>query len=224
MFVEGDGVVELDHETKPRECGRALPTHEACRGRSPIPLRRMTGLDAAPGFFPRRRGISRAWRWNGRSLPAQSHAKVAAGPPGAAGTARASACGTPEPSSGPTLSMVITAPDGAPRVVLVNPPALPGRTNDRTLSGGLGVSRKLKPFERERVAVPPIDVLYLAAVASGAGASVAVVDLLLERLTGRAAERWCVRALGPPGGPPPWIGIRISMPSLVQDIALADRL
>jgi anaerobic magnesium-protoporphyrin IX monomethyl ester cyclase len=120
--------------------------------------------------------------------------------------------------------MANTPPDGAPRVVLVNPPPLVGRTNDRTLSGGLGVSRKLKPFERERVAVPPIDVLYLAAVAERAGASVAIVDLLLERISGRAAERWCVHALGPPGGPPPWIGIRISMPSLLQDLGFADRL
>jgi hypothetical protein len=64
--------------------------------------------------------------------------------------------------------MVITPHDGAPRVVLVNPPALAGRTNSRTLSGGLGVSRKLKPFEREGVEVPPIDMLYLAAVAERA--------------------------------------------------------
>ena len=35
-------------------------------------------------------------------------------------------------------------------VVLINPPALKGRTNERTLSGGIGVSRKLKPWQRDR--------------------------------------------------------------------------
>jgi len=120
--------------------------------------------------------------------------------------------------------MVFTPHDGAPRVVLVNPPALAGRTNTRTLSGGLGVSRKLKPFEREHPEVPPIDVLYLAAVAERAGASVGIVDLLLERVIGRVAERRCLRALESAPGPPPWIGVRVSMPSLLQDIAFADRL
>ena len=84
-----------------------------------------------------------------------------------------------------------TATRSALRVVLVNPPGLPRRTNERTFSGGIGVSRRLKPFEREPVAILPIDFLYLAAVAERAGARVTLVDLLLNRHRGAAAERFC---------------------------------
>jgi hypothetical protein len=45
-----------------------------------------------------------------------------------------------------------------------------------TFSGGIGVSRRLKPFEREPLEILPIDFLYLAAVAENAGASVTFVD------------------------------------------------
>ena len=71
------------------------------------------------------------------------------------------------------LSAPRGVPDGKPaRLVLINPPALAGRTNERTYSGGIGVSRKLKPFEKDRLEVLPIDFLYLAAVAEKAGAVV----------------------------------------------------
>ena len=40
------------------------------------------------------------------------------------------------------------SPGHGARVVLINPPPLRGRTNDRSLSGGIGVSRRLKPFEQ----------------------------------------------------------------------------
>jgi radical SAM superfamily enzyme YgiQ (UPF0313 family) len=111
-----------------------------------------------------------------------------------------------------------------PRVVLVNPPRLRGRTNERTLSGGIGVSRRLKPFEREALSIPPIDLLYLAATAERAGARVTIVDLLLERRSGTAAERLSVRAAGGRQTRDVWIGIRLSMPSLLQDLAFANRL
>jgi len=42
-------------------------------------------------------------------------------------------------------------------LVIINPPALAGRTNERTFSGGIGVSRKLEPFEREAPMIVPID-------------------------------------------------------------------
>ena len=77
------------------------------------------------------------------------------------------------------LTPVRAVTDNKPaHLVLINPPALAGRTNERTFSGGIGVSRKLKPFEREAPMILPIDFLYLAAVAERAGCSVTLVDLL----------------------------------------------
>jgi magnesium-protoporphyrin IX monomethyl ester (oxidative) cyclase len=109
----------------------------------------------------------------------------------------------------------------SPAVVLVNPPGLAGRTNDRTLSGGIGVSRKLKPFERVSPAIPPIDLLYLAAVAGNAGALVAVLDLLVEPQDD--AERRLDR-IAADGGRLTWVGVRVSLPSLLEDLSFADRL
>src|SRR5262249_35723936 len=109
------------------------------------------------------------------------------------------------------------------RVVLVNPPALKGRTNERAFSGGLGVSRRLKPFEHEAPALPPLDLLYLAAVAEREGASVTIIDLLLERLQRQDALRHC-QARFPIADETVWIGVRLSMPSLDQDLRFADAL
>lgn len=110
-------------------------------------------------------------------------------------------------------------------LVLINPPALRGRTNERTFSGGVGVSRKLKPFEREAPAILPIDFLYLAAVAEKAGAAVTLVDLLIDRQSGEAAERFCLDKIGLTRDPTTtWVGVRLSMPSLTQDLDFANRL
>jgi magnesium-protoporphyrin IX monomethyl ester (oxidative) cyclase len=108
------------------------------------------------------------------------------------------------------------------RLVIVNPPALPGRTNDRALSGGVGVSRKLKPLEVEPPQVVPLDLLYMAACAERAGAEAVLLDLLLERLTGEAALRFCAGRVG--DGQGAWVGVRLSMPSLLADLAFAGRL
>jgi magnesium-protoporphyrin IX monomethyl ester (oxidative) cyclase len=110
-------------------------------------------------------------------------------------------------------------------LVLVNPPGLEGRTNERTLSGGIGVSRKLKPLERrEGPQLPPIDFLYMAAVAEKAGTGIVLVDLLLERLQGAAAEQFCLDRIGAGRGPDTFIGVRLSMPSLARDLEFADRI
>jgi anaerobic magnesium-protoporphyrin IX monomethyl ester cyclase len=126
------------------------------------------------------------------------------------------------------LPLSAPARGGSPRldarVVLINPPALRGRTNDRSLSGGIGVSRRLKPFERVVPEVLAIDVLYLAAVAERGGAEVVLVDLLLERLHGRRALRHCLDRVGPARGASTWVGVRLSMPSLRQDLAFANAL
>jgi anaerobic magnesium-protoporphyrin IX monomethyl ester cyclase len=111
------------------------------------------------------------------------------------------------------------------RLALINPPALAGRTNERTLSGGIGVSRKLKPFEREAPDILPIDVLYLAAVAEKAGAAVTLIDLLIDRHAGDTAERFCLEKIGAVRETATtWIGVRLSMPSLLQDLDFANRM
>jgi magnesium-protoporphyrin IX monomethyl ester (oxidative) cyclase len=107
---------------------------------------------------------------------------------------------------------------------LINPPGLSGRTNERSLSGGIGVSRKLKPFERDGVEVLAIDFLYLAAVAERARANVNLIDLLLERLHGEAALAHCLQIVAREPNPSTWVGVRLSMPSLPQDLAFANRI
>ena len=121
------------------------------------------------------------------------------------------------------MSTPVVRRTAVPDAVLINPPGLRGRTNDRTLSGGVGVSRRLKPFERPALSLPPIDLLYLAAAAEQAGAVVTILDLLLEDLHGEAAERFCAGALRSPSDAT-WLGVRLSMPSLAQDLAFANRL
>lgn len=114
------------------------------------------------------------------------------------------------------------------QLVLVSPPALKGRTNERSQSGGLGVSRKLKPFEKESPEIVPHDFLYQAAVAERSGHSVRILDLLLERVTdhrhGLAFVRQTVKR-GSGGGPEPlWIGVRISITSLRSDVRFANEV
>ena len=117
----------------------------------------------------------------------------------------------------------MTRSERCARVLLVNPPALKGRTNERGFSGGLGVSRRLKPFEHEVPALPPLDLLYLASVAEREGASVTILDLLLERLQGQDALRHCEARI-PHVEDTVWIGVRLSMPSLDQDLRFANAL
>lgn len=115
-------------------------------------------------------------------------------------------------------------PSGTPYLVLVNPPARRGYSNERTYSGGVGVSRKLKPLERERPIIMPIDVLYTAAAAERGGARVELVDLLLEGWQGSRALRACGAAIERAAGAAAWVGVRLSMPSLPRDLAFANRL
>jgi radical SAM superfamily enzyme YgiQ (UPF0313 family) len=112
-------------------------------------------------------------------------------------------------------------------LVLINPPALEGHTNERTYSGGIGVSRKLKPGEVDYPMILPIDFLYTAAVAEREGARVTLIDLLVDRYHGERAERFCCEEIeksGPNPGATTWVGIRLSIPSLLQDLAFANRM
>jgi magnesium-protoporphyrin IX monomethyl ester (oxidative) cyclase len=124
----------------------------------------------------------------------------------------------------PSPTLPAATNTAAAHLVLINPPPLAGRTNERTFSGGIGVSRALKPFEREEPTILPIDFLYLAAVAEKAGCRVTLVDLLIDRFSGSEATRVCLERIGPARGAATWVGVRLSMPSLAQDLAFADQL
>jgi hypothetical protein len=112
----------------------------------------------------------------------------------------------------------------AQRVVLVNPPAIPARASQRSALGGLGHARWLGLFEKEPIELLPLDVLYLGAAAEHGGAKVTFIDLLLERLQGTAAVRFCAQAMGPVGTDDVWVGVRLSKPSLRRDLEFAGRL
>jgi magnesium-protoporphyrin IX monomethyl ester (oxidative) cyclase len=108
-------------------------------------------------------------------------------------------------------------------VVLINPPALKGHSNERTYSGGIGVSRKLKPGEKEGPIILPIDFLYTGAVAEKCGAKVTFVDLLIDRFWGEEAEQFCQAQIGETDEQT-WIGVRLSIPSLLDDLLFANRM
>jgi magnesium-protoporphyrin IX monomethyl ester (oxidative) cyclase len=109
---------------------------------------------------------------------------------------------------------------------LVNPPERRGYSNERSLSGGLGVSRKLKFWEKPYLFLPPPDMMLTAAVGEQCGLSVQVLDLLLERLHDAQAERFAVDAIGRAAGAGEtvWVGVRISMPTLPTDLRFADAI
>jgi radical SAM superfamily enzyme YgiQ (UPF0313 family) len=115
----------------------------------------------------------------------------------------------------------------ATRLLLISPPAIKGRTNERSQSGGLGVSRKLKPLEKETIEVPSHDFLLQASVAEQAGHTVRIVDLVLERVMDhRRGLEHVRRALAVPAAQPAnesvWIGVRLSITSLNSDLRFAN--
>lgn len=115
------------------------------------------------------------------------------------------------------------------QLYLVNPPARKGRTNERSQSGGLGCSRKLKPFEKERVEPLPHDFLYQASVAERAGHRAQFIDLVLERISDHArgvelARGVIARGQNEEPGAAIWIGVRISIISLHSDVRMANML
>ncbi len=124
------------------------------------------------------------------------------------------------------LKSKIQNPKSSRRLFLINPPERRGYTNDRTLSGGLGVSRKLKPLEKVTLPLPAPDILLAAGVAEECGANVAILDLMLEGLAGDAAVTHTVKRIGEQAekGEQTWIGIRLSMPSLSQDLQFANQI
>jgi radical SAM superfamily enzyme YgiQ (UPF0313 family) len=115
------------------------------------------------------------------------------------------------------------------QLYLVNPPARKGYSLERAQSGGIGVARKLKLFERTSAEVLPHDFLYQAAVAEQAGHRVQLVDLPLEEIYDRQRGLAFTRSIidqGVEDDPqaPVWIGVRFSMPTLRDDIEMANVL
>ncbi len=111
---------------------------------------------------------------------------------------------------------------------LVNPPERKGYSNERSQSAGLGVSRRLKPWEKDFLFLPPPDMMLVAAVAEEKGFAVSVVDFLLDRLaTEEALPEIGRRVEASEAGKTEsglWIGLRLSIPTLRVDLAFADRL
>ncbi len=102
------------------------------------------------------------------------------------------------------------------RVALVNPPEVPGHLSDRDKAGGLGTMFPVRG--RPGPVVPPLDLLYSAAACQEAGAEVRLLDAPALR----AGDDAVIRQLAFIS--PDWVGVRLSLPSLDQDLDLARRL
>ncbi|HZO90092.1 MAG TPA: radical SAM protein [Chthonomonadaceae bacterium] len=109
---------------------------------------------------------------------------------------------------------------------LVNPPERRGYSNERSLSGGLGVSRKLKFWEKPYLFLPPPDMMLTAAVGEQCGLKTSVIDLLLEHLQDEAALNFTIETIRREAGPEDeiWVGVRLSIPTLPADLAFSNRI
>lgn len=106
------------------------------------------------------------------------------------------------------------------KLCLVNPPEIAGYVSDRDKAGGIGVARPFQASWRTPYLppTPPQDLLYAAAIAEREQIPVAFVDGIAGRLNAEAV------ALDVKAEAPTHIGVRVSMPSLEEDLAMADRL
>lgn len=104
------------------------------------------------------------------------------------------------------------------RVAMINPPEVSGYLSDRDKAGGLGVMFPINSRYRYRALTPPLDWLYSAAVAEAAGHAVTLLDAPAE---GLSIPEVVSRLLA---APPDRIGIRLSLPSLAEDLELATAL
>ena len=101
------------------------------------------------------------------------------------------------------------------RVHLINPPELRGYISDRDKAGGLGTMFPINWRYRYRAFTPPLDMLYTAGVAEREGAEVSILDACAERL------KLTPLLLRLSDENPDVVGIRLSLPSLSEDLALA---
>lgn len=101
------------------------------------------------------------------------------------------------------------------RVHLINPPEVPGYISDRDKAGGLGTMFPINRRYRYRAFTPPLDLMYTAAVAERSGAEVAITDACAERLKRTALLLTLEKSA------PDVVGVRLSLPSLSEDLVLA---
>lgn len=104
------------------------------------------------------------------------------------------------------------------QLCVVNPPEMAGYVSDRDKAGGIGVAR---PFTRNwrNPYVPPtpaMDLLYALALAEKAGIPSRFVDAIGSRW-GQAQTVSAIAASNPTH-----VGVRVSLPSLEEDLALAN--
>lgn len=109
---------------------------------------------------------------------------------------------------------------------LVNPPPRRGYSNERSQSAGIGVSRKLKFWEKPYLFLPPPDMMLTAAVGEQCGLSVEIIDLLLDVHYDEQAVQYTVERIRKNAGSEAemWIGVRLSIPTLPPDLQFANRL
>lgn len=100
------------------------------------------------------------------------------------------------------------------RIHLINPPETPGYLSDRDKAGGLGVMFPVNSRHRYRALTPPMDWLYAGSVAEKHGWQVQLVDAPALGLD-RAGVVGRLRADAPDR-----IGVRLSLPSLKEDLEL----
>lgn len=101
------------------------------------------------------------------------------------------------------------------RVHLINPPEIPGYISDRDKAGGLGTMFPINRRYRYRAFTPPMDLMYAAAVAEKTGAEVSITDACAEKIKRTALLLKLDQAA------PDVVGVRLSLPSLQEDLTLA---
>lgn len=104
------------------------------------------------------------------------------------------------------------------QLCLVNPPEMAGYVSDRDKAGGIGVARPFRPSWRTSY-VPPtpaMDLLYALAMAERAGIPSRFVDAIGSRWE-QAQTLSAIAASNPTH-----VGVRVSLPSLEEDLALAN--
>jgi anaerobic magnesium-protoporphyrin IX monomethyl ester cyclase len=109
---------------------------------------------------------------------------------------------------------------------MINPPGRRGYTAERSLSGGLGVSRRLKPWEKDQLLLPAPDILLTAAVGEQCGLKTEVIDLIVEGKFEEEAVSYTAERVRTEAGQEDdiWVGVRISIPTLPPDLRFANRL
>lgn len=106
------------------------------------------------------------------------------------------------------------------KLCLINPPEIHGYVSDRDKAGGIGVARPVEAGWRAKYLppTPAMDLLYAAAIAERDHVPLAFVDAIGKRWDPDRVLREAKAAQ------PTHVGVRITLPSLDDDLALANRL